>query len=167
MKETNETKVEPFDDYLPQNWNLLKSYENGLTLICTDDNGKMHIGILFSQTVNLHDFKKEHQHSAFFERFPTPNSAVTQPDKLKYFRLKNKFSKAAVAEYLGCTEKNYARYECTEHGFSSLWLVLKLSQLYGIDPYLLADEYHSFLLKGQAEQRVFFKLCVNLLKGVK
>ncbi len=126
-------------------------------MICTETDDKMHFGILFSQTVNLHEYEKSHQNTEYFERFPTPDAALTQPNKLKYYRLKNQLSKAAVAKYLGCTENNYARYECTEHGFSSLWLILKLSQLYGIDPYLLADEYHSFLLKGQAVQIKAFR----------
>ena len=86
--------------------------------------------------------------SDFLQHYPTPDMLDNTADKLRWFRLKNGYLQAEIADLIGIYRSTYIHYEEPSRKFYELDKLQLLADLYRIDIECLLDEYMLFLHRG-------------------
>ena len=88
----------------------------------------------------------------FYLRFENPVQMTEIADKLRWYRYRKALLQKDVADYIGIDPKTYSKYEEYGRDQYPISSMSRLAELYEIPLEELLDDYHLFLLRGQAEQ---------------
>ena len=90
--------------------------------------------------------------SEFLRHYPTPDLLNTTTDKLRWYRLENRYLQAEIAEIINIYRSTYIHYEEPSCKFYELNKLQLLADLYKVDIECLLDDYILFLYRGQGKQ---------------
>lgn len=83
------------------------------------------------------------------QHYPTPDLLNTTADKLRWYRLENRYLQAEIADMIGIDRSTYIHYENPTRKFYELNKLQLLADLYKVDIECLLDDYMLFLYRGQ------------------
>ena len=73
-------------------------------------------------------------------------------DKLRWYRLKNGYTRKEIAEITGIYRSTYVHYENSEQKLYDINYLQMIADIYKIDITCLLDDYMMFMYKGQGVQ---------------